>query len=231
MHTDDGHRQRVKDRFRQEGLDHFNDVHVLELLLFYAKPRVDTKPLARELLDRFGSLSRVLEATPTELETVKGVGENISTFLTLINQVSRYCMVNKDKENILMDTTEKYGTYLLQHFYGRRNETVFLMCLDAKCKMLSCQIVGEGSVNSANISIRKIVEMALGANATAVVLAHNHPSGLAIPSVEDKDTTERVATALGAMDIILADHIVVADGDFVSMVQSSFYDPRSFCRL
>ena len=101
-------------------------------------------------------------------------------------------------------------------------ETVFLLCLDAKCKVLCCKEVGEGSVNSAAISVRRIVEVALASNATTVVLAHNHPSGLAIPSEEDIPTTRRVAAALNTVEIILADHIVVADDDFVSMVQSGY---------
>jgi DNA repair protein RadC len=85
-------------------------------------------------------------------------------------------------------------------------------------------------VNSANIPIRRMVELALAANATSVVLAHNHPSGIAVPSREDVLTTRQLATALGAMDIILADHIVVADEDFVSMVQSNYYEPRNYIR-
>ena len=101
-------------------------------------------------------------------------------------------------------------------------ETVFLLCLDAKCKVLCCREIGQGSVNSAGISVRKIVEVALGANATTVVLAHNHPSGLALPSAEDIQTTRRVAAALKAVEVHLADHIVVADGDYVSMVQSGY---------
>ena len=105
------------------------------------------------------------------------------------------------------------------------NETVFLLCLDAKRKVLCCQMVGEGSVNSASVPVRRVVEMALAANATMVVLAHNHPSGLAMPSYEDIATTKRIAAALDAVEIVLADHIVVADDDFVSMVQSGYYRP------
>ena len=100
---------------------------------------------------------------------------------------------------------------------------MYLLCLDAKGKVLCCQMVGEGSVNSAGVPIRRVVEIALAANATTVVLAHNHPSGLALPSYEDIATTKRLAVALNAVDITLADHIVVADGDHVSLVQSGYY--------
>ena len=231
MHTNDGHRQRVKERFRKEGLDHFDEVHALELLLFYAKPRVDTKPLARALLDRFGSFSQVLEATPVELEGVEGVGENISTFLMLVREAGRYYQISSESPRVALKTPEEYGKYMVSRFYGRRNETVFMLCLDAKGKLLNCQMIGEGDVNSANIPVRKMVELALAANATVVVLGHNHPSGYAVPSIEDKMTTANLATALGAMGIVLADHIIVADGDYISMVQSKMHDPREYCSL
>ena len=112
--------------------------------------------------------------------------------------------------------------------HNRRNEMVFLLCLDAKCKVLACKEVGEGSVNSAAVPIRRIVEMALEANATTVVLAHNHPSGIACPSNEDQFTTHRLAMALRAVEIELTDHLVFADGEYVSMVQSGMYDPKDY---
>lgn len=231
MHTDQGHRQRLKDRFRKEGLDSFDEVHALELLLFYAVPRIDTKPLARTLLDRFGSLALVLEATEAELKTVPGVGENVATYLRLITAAGRYYQMCRSERPVILDCTEKYGAYLSDMFYGRRNEAVYLLCLDAKAKVLCCRKVGEGDVNSVNVPVRNVVEIALSTNATMVILAHNHPSGLAIPSGEDVATTERIAQALGAMDVVLADHVIVSDNEFISMVQSRYYDPRSFSRL
>ena len=221
-----GHRQRTKDRFLAEGLDHFEEVHVLELLLFYCIPQQDTKPLARELLAHFGSLPQVLEATPEDLQCVKGVGAHTATFLSLITAVSRYYQVHRSENHVILNTTERCGQYLLPYFIGRSVETVFLLCLDAKCKVLCCREVVEGSVNSASVSVRRIAEIALAVNATTVILAHNHPSGIALPSGDDVVTTRRVAAALNAMEIMLADHIVVADDDFVSMVQSGMYHPR-----
>ena len=227
MSIHDGHRQRLKDRFRQEGLDKFDEIQVLELLLFYAIPQRDTNPLAHRLLDHFGSLPQVLEAPVEELEKISGVGANAATLLSLTTALARYYMVNRGTQTAILTSTEMCGDYLLPHFVGRRNETVFLLCLDAKCKVLCCKEVGEGSVNSASVPIRRIVEMALSMNATSVVLAHNHPSGLALPSGEDVQTTRRLAVALDAVDITLADHIVVADDDYVSMAQSGLYRPGS----
>ena len=210
----------MKARYKDHGLDNFNDVNVLELLLFYAIPRKDTNEIAHALLDRFGSFAGVLDAAPTELMKVPGVKENSATFLSLLVQTGRYYQRNKLKNTTILTTIEQCGAYLIPYFHGRQNETVFLLCLDAKCKVLSCKEVGEGSVNSTGISVRKIVETALGANATSVVLAHNHPSGVALPSGEDIQTTRRIAMALSAVEITLVDHIVVADGDYVSMAQS-----------
>ena len=223
MSIHDGHRKRMKERFRQEGLDHFEEHEVLELLLYYCIPVKDTNPLAHELLNRFGSLSQVLEAPAEELEKVPGVGEHVSTLLNLTTALGRYYLVNRAMTGKVAATTEQCGEYLLPFFFGRSTETVYLLCLDAKCKILCCREVSEGSVNAAGVSIRKIVEVALTANATSVVLAHNHPSGIAVPSAEDIQTTMQAAKALSMVDVILADHIIVADGDYVSLVQSGYY--------
>lgn len=215
-----GHRDRLKKRFLEESLDGFTDIQVLELILFYVIPRRDTNPIAHALLERFGSLSQVLEASVEDLKKVEGIGHEAAVFLNLIPASGRYYMVDKAMQSKVLNTLEQCGKYLLPYFFGRKVETVFLLCLDAKCKVLGCKEIGEGSVNSAGISVRKIVETALAANATAVVLAHNHPSGIAVPSPEDIQTTRRVAAALQAVDIQLADHIVVADDDYVSMAMS-----------
>ena len=229
MANHEGHRQRLKKRFHNEGLDHFEPHEVLELLLFYCIPRKDTKGIAYALLKRFGDLPGVLNASAAELKKVPEVGENTAAFLNLIRQVQRYYDVSNVCDEILIDL-EACGRYLVPQFKNQRNEVVMLLCLDAKCKVLECCKVGEGSVNSAAIPIRRIVEMALGANATSVVLAHNHPSGIAVPSEEDKVTTRHLGQALWSVEIELTDHIVVADGDYVSLRQSGFYDPAD-CRV
>jgi len=226
MSMHDGHRQRLKKRFLNEGLDNFEQLQVLELLLFYCIPRQDTNPVAHRLLDHFGSLTQVLEATPEELKKVPGLGDAVATFLALVTSVGRYYNVNRAASVQILSSLDACGKYLVPRFYGRRNETVFILCMDAKCKVLCCKEVGEGSVNSAAVPIRRIVEMALGANATSVVIAHNHPSGVAVPSNEDIQTTRRLAKALSAVEITLIDHMVVAEDDFVSMRQSGVYDPN-----
>lgn len=216
----EGHRQRLKKRFLEEGLDGFTDVQALELLLFYAVPRVDTNPIAHALLDHFGSLSQVLEAEPAELTKIAGIGESAALLLHLVPQLGRKYMVDRTAECRVLPTLESCAQYLTPRFFGRKTETVFLLCLDAKCKVLGCKEVGQGGANSTAVSVRRIVETAIGVNASAVVLAHNHPSGLAVPSPEDIQVTRQIAQALKAVEIVLADHIIVADDDYVSIAAS-----------
>ena len=227
MPIHDGHRQRLRERFLKEGLDNFTQEQVVELLLFYSIPRIDTNEIAHHLVNRFGSLSQVLEAPVEELQKVPGIGEHSAVLLHLMAEVARYYQVNRTINEKVLNTIEKCGAYLLPYFVGRRNETVYLLCLDAKCKLLCCREISEGSINAASISIRKVVETALAANATSVVLAHNHPSGVAMPSGDDVVTTHRIAAALHAVDVYLADHLVISDDDYVSMVHSKLYSPRN----
>lgn len=223
-----GHRQRVKERFRQEGLEHFHEMHVLELLLFYCIPRKDTKDIARALINRFGSLSQVLEASIEELEQVEGVGHNVSTFLKLVTEVDRFYWNNRAARTVVLDSLKKYGEYLVSKFLGQRNEMVYLLCLDARCRVLCCKKLSEGSVNSTSISARRVVETALSVAASSVVLAHNHTSGLALPSAEDIQTTLQLAQALSTVDISLSDHVIVADREYYSLAQRGHYNPRDF---
>lgn len=218
-----GHRQRMKARFRAEGLEHFEERHVLEMMLYYCVPRQDTRQLALRLLKHFGSFVQVLDATPEELERVEGIGEGVSTFLSFRRALEKYYRVRRESFSQPLTTTEKYGNYLRSRFSGERNELVYVLCLDAKCKPVGCMQVGEGSVNSANVPVRRIVEMCLAANATSVILAHNHPSGIALPSQEDVQTTRRVAAALGHVEIALVDHLIFTDEDYVSLAQSDYY--------
>lgn len=223
MSVHDGHRQRLKSRFLKEGLDNFEEVNALELLLFYCIPRKDTNELAHALISHFGSFHQVLDATPEDLMAVPGIGENAATFLPLIAAACRYYRINQANRVSVLDTIEKYGHYLVNFFHGKRNEVVVVLCLDAKGKKLVCREMGEGSVNAASVSARRVVEIALSVNASAVVLAHNHPSGIAVPSQDDMETTEHIAKSLDAVGITFVDHIVVADDDFVSISQSRVY--------
>lgn len=223
MNVHNGHRERMKKRFLEHGLESFEDHSVLELLLFYALPRADVNPIAHMLIDKFGSLSAVFDAPVEELARVPGIGMSTAEFIKLIPQVSRRYLISRISFDDILDSTKKAGEYLLPRFFAERDEIVYMVCLDAKCKVINCKLLFRGGVNSANVSVRKIVENALVFNSTSVIIAHNHTSGIAVPSSEDKATTRRIEQALKAVDINLADHIVVADDDFVSMADNGFF--------
>ena len=223
MREHNGHRERLRQWFLKHGLDNMTDDQVLELLLFYALPRRDTNALARKLLENFGSIAAVLEAPLQELENVGGIGENAAVLLHLISPLSRRYLLSRMEKGAILTSTQACGSYLLPYFFGAKEELVYLLCLDGKCKVLSCRLLQTGSVNSAGFSIRKAAEAAMACNASSVVLAHNHTSGVALPSQADLETTRRLQSALAPLGILLADHIIVADDDFVSMADNGFF--------
>lgn len=219
MGLHEGHRQRLLRRFIEEGLDKFEPHNKLELLLFYAIPRRDTNEIAHRLLDTFGSFSAVLDAPIEELEKVPGIGTSAAAYLKLLGQTAQAYYTDQQKD-ICLDTTKKAGEYLLPRFIGRTQEAVCLVCLDQKCRVLNASMIHEGSVHAAEVNVRKIISTALKFNATGVILAHNHPGGIALPSPEDLATTRRIEQALEVVGIHLMDHIIIAERDFVSLADS-----------
>ncbi len=224
MSIHQGHRQRMKDRFIKNGLTAFSEHEILELLLFYCIPRRDTNEIAHRLIKRFGSVEHVLCASARELESVEGLGSNAVVFLNLLNEVHRHLNISHASEIKSLDSAENCCDYLKNFFSGMQNEVVFMLCLDAKKSVIDCFKIGEGGVTSTNVSVRKIVDKAISCNAASVILAHNHPGGFAIPSPDDVATTYRVAKALMLVDVILVDHIVIADNDTISLRQSGIFD-------
>ena len=206
----------------QRNPDTLKDAELLELLLRFAVDESEAPVLAQRLLERWPCLASVLEADAQELSAIEGMTEDCTVLLRLVPELQRrYLIARSAPETRLVDSVA-FGGYLLPYFYGAKDEMVYLLSLDATGKPLSCRLIGHGSVNSANVPVRRLVQEALTANATAVVLAHNHPSGIAIPSREDIDLTLRLRDALDVMDILLLDHLVIADDDFVSMSDSGY---------
>lgn len=226
MAMHEGHRDRLKSRFRKEGLGGFEELYVLELLLFYCIPRRDTNPIAHNLLEKFGTLNRVLSASPEELKSVDGVSDSVVTYFQFLLQLERYRQVRKDEENIKIITCQNNAFARLGGvFINQRNENVFVMCLDSKGKILGVFQVNEGNVSSSSINARRIIEICLNANATYVILAHNHPGGFAVASYQDRYATAQLANTMETVELFLLDHIVFADGDATSMATSGLYVP------
>lgn len=220
----EGHRQRLKEEFlaRPEA---FPDHKVLELLLFYANPRSDTNPTAHELLERFGSLAGVLDASVEELQKVPKVGAHAALLLKAVKEMSgRYLTARTSLEDIAAGPRD-YFSHLQPYFFGATTERVYLLCMDGKQKVLGVRKVADGNVNTAAVTTRLIVEAALSLNAARVVLAHNHVSGLALPSHEDRITTARLRDILSEVSVVLVDHLIFVDGDMVSMRDSGFFQP------
>lgn len=217
----DGHRNRMKEKFLKEGADAFHEHEILEILLYYAVPRKDTNPLAHKLLERFGSLAAVLDA-PADVLQEFGLTRNAAVLLKLIPEISRVYMDSRSSNTGII-TEENIGERVLSKFVGRQNEIVVLMLLDGKGQELYCDVVSKGSVNASEIYVRKLLELAVKYNASTAVLAHNHPSGMALPSSRDIATTKTVKQALKLVGVRLADHIIVTDDDYMSMAQVEDY--------
>lgn len=217
MNVHEGHRERKKRQFRENGLDSFQEHEVLELLLYYAIPRRDTNPIAHALLKRFGSLDAVFAAPEEELMRVDGIGENAAALIRLILPLYRRIRISASAEETILNSTEKAGAFFVDRFAGERTEIMYQACLDAKGKLLNVQKLSSGDVDFVYADIRSIVQNALLCRASAVVLAHNHPSGVALPSEADNTVTLQIHQVLQSVGVTLFDHIIVADDDFVSL--------------
>lgn len=218
IHT--GHRQRTKEEFIRRGLDGVAEHKVLEMILFYSIPRGDVNPLAHQLIDHFGSLVGVFHATYDQLLEVPGVGENTAVLLQLIPAAAaRYLQDSASFEGQVVGVWQ-LRELLAPLFFGQRSEVAYLVCMDAKGKLLATRKLGEGVADAVSIVTRKVLEAALSCNATRVVLAHNHVSGVAMWSQADLDTTLRLKRLLAEAGIELVDHLIEAGGDMVSMAES-----------
>lgn len=215
-----GHRQRKKAQFMAGGLDSFASHEALELLLYYAIPRVDTNEIAHKLLEQFGSLNGVFSAPVEELQCVEGVGENAALLLRLVPQIYRRSLTDLDRPGKAISGCEEAGHFIRKYFWGERNEVVMELCLDGKRRLLGCHRLSEGGVSASAFNVRDAVRYALADNAMYVYLAHNHPSGVAVASETDRVATHYVQGGLRTVGVTLLDHIIVAENDFISMASS-----------
>ena len=223
MGVHDGHRNRLKSRFLSQGLSVFEDHNILELLLFYSIPRSDTNEIAHALLDEFKTLSGVFDAPVEALCNVKGISAHSATLIKLIPDLMAAYHTDKTKSIEIVRSVKDAGRYFVPRFHGKKNEEVLVLLLDDKKRVIRCEKLFEGTVNTTPITAKKVVAAAVNSNATAVILSHNHPGGLVLPSHSDIIATEKVYNALKLINVQLCDHIVVADGDYVSMADSGMF--------
>ena len=219
-HRHTGHRERMKAEFLARGLEGWPDHRVLELLLFYTIPQGDVNDLAHELVERFGSLAGVLDASVEELKKVKGVGDHTAVFLRMLPAVLGRYQGARTRLSAVINSPEEAYAWLEPYFFGVRNEMVYVLCLDGKRQVLGVRKVAEGSIELAEVNTRRIAEEAMGLRAAQIYVAHNHVSNLAIPSQADWLTTDTLRGALRPIGIELIDHLVFVDGDMVSLKSS-----------
>ena len=218
----EGHRERLRNKFLTNGFESFEDHEIIELLLFYAIPRGNTNPIAHDLINRFGNLRGVLDATPEELEGIKGLGSaGVTFFKVMISALKEYEI--QSSEFLQLDTTKKLRDYFSKDFIGIKKEEIHLVTLDDKLNLINCHIVARGGISTVPVNIRKMVQMCIEDNSETIVLAHNHPMGEARPSPEDIRATKQIARALKGVGIFLADHIVCSPTETYSMYESGFF--------
>jgi len=215
----EGHRERLRQRFLNEPIESIPEYVVLEMMLQGVIVRKDTCGMARQLLEKFGSLAGVIEAPLEEITSVPGIGEAAAYQLKFMPKFYRKYCVSKWESNVVFDSVDMVGRYLADRCVGYTREAVFLVCMDSKMRLIECPLLAEGVSAMVDVSIRKILETALCFNATRVVLAHTHPGGSVVPSAEDMDSTIRLKKLLDTVGIVLDDHIIVAGNKYASVRQ------------
>lgn len=217
-----GHRERLRERFAKSGFNGFHDYEVLEFLLTFIFRQGDVKPLAKDLIKKFGSFSKVLDASTEELEKVKGMGSASALSLSAFRNTMTYyfqdnAVTGKDQITKMSALTEM----LRAQIGHKENEVLFAIFLNAKNEVLATKELGEGTVAQASAFPRKIVEEALKTKATSLILAHNHPGGIAEPSGHDLTITKEIEKALALVDVSLQDHVILASKDYYSFKRNN----------
>ncbi len=216
----DGHRQRLKRRFIKGGLRDFEPHAALELLLSYAIPRRDTNELAHRLIRHFGGFDRVLEADLQSLTQVDGVGEHTAVLLKAVFESMAFYDAQRNRKGFVASSSANAIRYAQSLFVGEQQEISYLMCFDAKLRLINCPEITRGSLTQTAVSIKRIVELASLNKAVSVILTHNHPNGVAMPSQEDIEATRQIMRALKLIDVRLSDHIVVGEKFAVSLADT-----------
>ena len=220
MGLHDGHRDRLRTRFFEQGMDSLAEHEILELLLFFVIHRQDTNELAHRLIDEFGSLAGVLDASMAELTAVKGIGTHAATLLSIAKPLCRQYLISQGRTAEPLLTTTACAFHMMPYFFGKQEEHIYLLCLDAKSRPICCRLLSVGTAISSEMPLRRAARLALDHKAVSVVLAHNHPGGDPKPSAEDIQVTASFRQMLEAMQIKLSDHIIIGSNHFVSLAET-----------
>ena len=224
-----GHRERVKERFFKEGLDGFADHNVLELMLFYSIHRKDTNELAHRLLETFGSFHAVLEADVERLTEVPGISYNTALMIKLFKDICKRYQLSRRDTGVVIDNAKLASDYVSALFIGEPEEVFYVISLNGAGKIIYADRLASGTVNRAQVDVRKVIDSVVKHKAESVLLAHNHPGAIAHPSTEDISVTETIEQMLDEMGVKLLDHMIVgSDGNVCSMNRISFLSSSIF---
>ena len=221
----ENHRARMRETIKKTGVGNIPDINLLEYLLFYSIPRKDTNEIAHRLLDTFGSLNGVLNASYEQLLEVEGMGESSALLISLIPGISRRYIESAEKKKINLSEPSDAMEYIKSKFFGEKREVFYMVCLDALGNLINCCKLGEGNPETVVLDKRSILESAFRNNADTVIFAHNHPDGIAAPSKEDLILTNSLSSVLSGVGIRLADHIIVAGNDAISLASIDKFKP------
>jgi len=225
-----GHRQRLRDRFLERGLDGFSEAEILELLLSFGTPRSDCKEPARAALVRFGSSVAVLEEPLAGLQEIKGIGPKNGFAVHFIQAVARRYLKDRLREKRYLHSSSEVRDYLLHSLRGLKKEVLTVIYLDSSHAILDSETVAEGSINVNTVYPRELVKKALGKNAAALIIAHNHPSGSLNPSAQDMQLTRTLCLLGSLMQIQILDHIIIGDGSYSFADNGLMADISEQCR-
>lgn len=218
------HRKRLRERFQKAGAEGMHDFELLELLLTYSIPRRDVKPIAKTLIDRFGTLAGVLDADAEELAKIKGVGEMSATLISLVRELYSTYLAENMKRGDVLSSPESVLKFARVRLAGLTNEAFMVIFLNVKNEVLDYSLLHEGTIDSVAIYPRRIIESALSKHAAGIILVHNHPSGNPAPSREDKALTSEITGAARTLDIRVLDHIVVGKAGYFSFLENNILD-------
>ncbi len=216
-----GHRRRIKNKFKHQGLEAFHDYEVIELLLTYCIARKDVKPAAKNLLKRFSSIRQVFDASLEELQQINEIGEHSALLIKLIRASCDYYLRAVITKRDVVSSPRALINYLSASMAPLRDEQFRVVYLNAKNELLHDEIVQEGTIDQTAVYPRKIVERALGAGAVSIILVHNHPSGDPAPSAHDAHLTSALVDATKLLSIRVHDHIIVGRKGYYSFAENS----------
>lgn len=221
--SNQGHRARLRQRFAAHGLDGFHDYEVLELLLTYAIPRMDVKPVAKRLLHTFGTLAGVFDATREELQQTHGVGEQAALLLSLLRQLQVRYLASALPQKSVFNMPEKVRAHLRLLLQGRSMESLGAIFCDQQHCHIATEILFHGTIDRTAVYPRNLVKRALELDAKVVILFHNHPGGTASASQEDIELTKRMGDACAPLEIKLLDHFLVAGNRVLSFKEEGWF--------